>query len=235
MLITFSGLDGAGKSTLIEWLRDALEGERHRVTVLHLEHNVGVYAAVRRLRDGVAHLARSFRSRGSSRSPAPVTPSPNRPSASLLRRIRDTVVWSKVVRRVIYPLDVVVFLCYRAYLEGMRGHILIMDRYFYDILVDVSSERARGWIRWLKRITPTPILPLLLDTGPEEAYARKREYSVEYLRDRWAVYGTVFPWVRGGVRLRNDDPGAARAALRQLVCWRMDGARRPAPAPLSQP
>ena len=229
MLITFSGLDGAGKSTLIEWLRDALERERHRVTVLHLEHNVGVYAAVRRLRDGVSRLARS------SRSPAPVTSPPNRPGASWLRRIRDTVIWSKVVRRVIYPLDVVVFLCYRAYFEGLRGHILIMDRYFYDILVDVSSERACGWIRWLKRITPTPMLPLLLDTGPEEAYARKREYSVEYLRNRWAVYGTVFPWVRGGVRLRNDDPGAARAALRQLVCWRMDGARRPAPAPLSQP
>ena len=58
MLITFSGLDGAGKSTLIEWLRVALEAQRHRVAVLHLEHNVGVYATVRRVRDGVVRLAR---------------------------------------------------------------------------------------------------------------------------------------------------------------------------------
>src|SRR2546421_8848727 len=57
MLITFSGLDGAGKSTLIEWLRVALEAQRHRVAVLHLEHNVGVYATVRRVRAGVAPLA----------------------------------------------------------------------------------------------------------------------------------------------------------------------------------
>jgi len=229
MVITFSGLDGAGKSTLIEWLRIELEEQRHRVTVLHLEHNVGVYAAVRRLRDGAARLARR-----SSGGPPPVAAARGR-GATLLRRIRDAVVWSKLVRRVIYPLDVVVFLCYRAYLEGIRGRVLIMDRYFYDTLVDVSSERSRRWIRWLKRITPTPTLPLLLDTGPEQAYARKGEYSLAYLRDRWTAYGEVFPWARGGVRLRNDDPGAARAALRQLVCWRMGGAESPNPAPLSQP
>src|SRR5207237_3040693 len=156
MLITFSGLDGAGKSTLIEWLRSALEEQRHRVAVLHLEHDVGVYAAVRRLREGAARLA--WRRSGSA------APAASRgPIATLLRRIRHAVVWSKVVRRLIYPLDVAVFLCYRAYIEGIRGQVLIMDRYVYDILVDVSSERARWWIRWLERITPPPMLPLLCD------------------------------------------------------------------------
>jgi len=231
MLITFSGLDGAGKSTLIEWLRVALEQERHRVAVLHLEHNVGVYASVRRVRDGVARLTRRV---SGNRASAAGAAAPGGGSAALLRRLRDAVVWSKVVRRLIYPLDVAVFLCYRAYIEGIRGRVLIMDRYFYDILVDVSSARARGWIRWLKRITPTPTLPLLLDTGPEEAYARKGEYSVAYLQDRWTAYGEVFPWVRGGIRLRNDDPGAARAALRQVVCWRMGTTRSPSRAVLEQ-
>jgi len=117
MLITFSGLDGAGKSTLIEWLRVALEAQRHRVAVLHLEHNVGVYATVRRVRDGVARLAR--REAGAA---VPTAASRGR-IAALLRRIRDAVVWSKVVRRVIYPLDVAVFLCYRAYFEGIRGRV----------------------------------------------------------------------------------------------------------------
>ena len=135
----------------------------------------------------------------------------------LARRIRNAVVWSKIVRRLIYPIDVLVFLCYRAYIEGMQRRVLIMDRYFYDILVDVSSGRRWGWIRLLKLITPTPTLPVLLETGPEEAYARKGEYSVEYLRNRWTAYRHVFPWVRSGFRLRNDDPGAARAALRQAV------------------
>src|SRR5260370_31465216 len=96
-----------------------------------------------------------------------------------------------------------------------------MDGYFADIGVEGSSGRRWGWIRLLKLIPPTPTLPVLLETSPEEAYARKGEYSVEYLRNRWTAYRHVFPWVRTGFRLRNDDPAAARAALRQAVLDRV--------------
>ena len=221
MLITFSGLDGAGKSTLIEWLRAALEEQQQPVVVLHLEHDLGVYASARWLRDGLGHLVRGGRSNGAAARGAASIAGPQGGVAMLARRIRNALVWSKVIRRLIYPVDVLVFLCYRAYFEGIQRRILIMDRYFYDILVDVSSGQRWGWIRLLKRITPTPTLPVLLDIGPEEAYARKGEYSVEYLQNRWAAYREVFPWVRAGVRLRNDDPVTARTALRQIVLERL--------------
>lgn len=221
MLITFSGLDGAGKSTLIEWLRTALEEQQRRVVVLHLEHDLGVYASARWLRDSLEHLVRGGRSNGTAVRGAAPNAGRRGGMAMLARRIRHAVVWSKILRRLIYPVDVLVFLCYRAYIEGIQRRVLIMDRYFYDILVDVSSGHRWGWIRLLKLITPTPTLPVLVETGPEEAYARKGEYSVEYLRNRWAAYREVFPWVRAGVRLRNDDPGAARAALRQVVLDRL--------------
>ena len=228
MLITFSGLDGAGKSTLISWLRTALEAQGHRVVVLHLEHDVGVYPSLRRLRDGLGRLVRrspASRAFATAGDEAVALGAPGSRIAVTLRRMRNAVVWSKIVRRLIYPVDVMVFLGYRLYIEGVHRRALIMDRYFYDILVDVSSGRRWGWIRLLKLITPTPTLPVLLETGPEEAYARKGEYSLEYLRNRWTAYREVFPWVRGGVRLRNDDPGAARAALGQLVSERLGATR----------
>ena len=221
MLITFSGLDGAGKSTLIEWLRTALEEQQQPVVVLHLEHDLGVYASARWLRDGLEHLVRGGRSNGAAARGAASIAGPQGGVAMLARRIRNALVWSKIIRRLIYPVDVLVFLCYRAYFEGIQRRVLIMDRYFYDILVDVSSGQRWGWIRLLKLITPTPTLPVLLDIGPEEAYARKGEYSVEYLQNRWAAYREVFPWVRAGVRLRNDDPVTARTALRQIVLERL--------------
>jgi len=221
MLITFSGLDGAGKSTLIEWLRTALEEQQQPVVVLHLEHDLGVYASARWLRDGLEHLVRGGRSNGVAALGAASIAGPQGGAAMLARRIRNALVWSKIIRRLIYPVDVLVFLCYRAYFEGIQRRVLIMDRYFYDILVDVSSGQRWGWIRLLKLITPTPTLPVLLDIGPEEAYARKGEYSVEYLQNRWAAYREVFPWVRAGVRLRNDDPVTARTALRQIVLERL--------------
>ena len=51
MLITFSGLDGAGKSTLVRWLQQTLEREHRRVVVFHMNDHVGVYAYLRRLRN----------------------------------------------------------------------------------------------------------------------------------------------------------------------------------------
>src|SRR5207249_11888277 len=101
------------------------------------------------------------------------------------------------------------------------------DRYFYDTLVDVADGRGWGWISFLKLITPTPTLPVLVDAGPEQSYARKGEYSVEYLRGRWTAYQTVFPWVRAAVRLRNDDLAAAQAALRTVALERLDAALAP--------
>ena len=41
MVISFSGLDGAGKSTLVAWLRAELERRHRGVTVLHLADGVG--------------------------------------------------------------------------------------------------------------------------------------------------------------------------------------------------
>src|SRR5207302_10650652 len=51
MLITFSGLDGAGKSTLVRWLQQTLERQHRRVVVFHMNDHVGVYAYLRRLRN----------------------------------------------------------------------------------------------------------------------------------------------------------------------------------------
>src|SRR5436190_856716 len=92
------------------------------------------------------------------------------------------------------------------------------------LLVEVADGRGWRWIRLLKLITPTPTLPVLVDAGPEQSYARKGEYSVEYLRRRWTAYQTVFPWVRAAVRLRNDDLAAAQAALRTVALERLDAA-----------
>ena len=196
MLITFSGLDGAGKSTLIEWLRAELERRARRVAVFHMNDHVGVYAYLRAIRDRLRP----------PRAPRP----PADPASPTLRRgrlaaVRDAVIWNKSLRRLLYPLDLVVFWVYRLYIEKLRGRVLIMDRYFYDSLVDVSNGRGTRWVRFLARLTPTPDLAVFLDISPEESFARKGEYSVEYLRARWRHYRTVAPWVRSALVVDNRD------------------------------
>jgi thymidylate kinase len=110
-----------------------------------------------------------------------------------------------------------VFVCYRAWLERAKGRVVIMDRYFYDTLVDVADGRQGPWTRLLERLTPQPTVPVFLDITPEESFRRKREFSVEYLRRRSEAYRRVFDRVPGAVRLVNDDLERTKAALLDAV------------------
>jgi thymidylate kinase len=210
MLITFSGLDGAGKTTLIEWLRTELERQRRPVSVLHLNDDVGVYAWARAVRD------RLF-----GGPPVPTVQPRMEPLPTRIGRLRDGILWSKTLRALLYPVDVISFLVLRLYVETLRGRILIMDRYFYDRLVDVAGPRGWAWLRLLARVTPTPDLPVLLDITPELAFARKGEYTVAYLRERDTAYRRVFPWVPASLKLPATNPEAARQVLARAVRERL--------------
>ena len=209
MLITVSGLDGAGKSTLIERLQTALEQRGRRVAVRHMNDDVGVYAGLRSLRNALVPR----------RNGRPHRPSTGAPS--LVRRLRNAIIWNKAWRHVVYLVDLGVFLGYRWYLERARRQILIMDRYFYDTLVDVADGRHWRLLRLLARLAPTPDLPVFLDTGPEEAYRRKAEYPLAYQQARWTAYQRVRPWVRSAVTLSNADLQTASATLHRLVMDRI--------------
>ena len=213
MLITFSGLDGAGKSSLIAWLKDELERRGRAVTVLHMNRDVGLYSVLRVLRDTLTGAPRDATARAIALEEVVRRPG----LVGRLQRLRDALVWSRSLRRLIYPIDLLVFLCCRLYVEALRKRILIMDRYFYDTLVDVARPGGWGWLRWLHRITPTPDVPVLLEISPEAAYARKGEYSLGYLRARETAYGAVFRWVERPLVLQASDLVTSKRALMRVV------------------
>ena len=220
MLITFSGLDGAGKSTLIEWLRAELVRQQRTVRVFHMNDDVGVYAYLRAVRDRLKRMVHSRNGVATLRTTPENGLPPGPPSAGLragLRRVRNAVLWNKPIRRALYPIDLLIFLGYRLYFERIRGEVLIMDRYFYDTLVDLADGGSFTAVRLLKRLTPTPHLPVFLEITPSESYARKGEYSVDYLSRRWTAYRTIAPWVRSAVVLVNEHLGETEAALKTVV------------------
>jgi thymidylate kinase len=198
-LITVSGLDGAGKSTLVDALRREYEARRRRVTVLHQNDNVGVFAWTRRLRD---------RLRGHTTPPD--APPRLAPAATRLGRARDAIVWHPWLRRLLVPLDLVIFACVRTWYERIRGDVLLMDRYFYDTFVDLATREGRDGATVLLHFTPRPDLAVLLDVEPEIAWARKGEYSVEYLARRAAAYRELFPRVPSSLQVYADAPDAVR-------------------------
>src|SRR6266480_1567972 len=139
----------------------------------------------------------------------------------LVGRIRDAIVWSKHLRRVLYPVDLAVFLAIRFYVATVRRRVLVTDRYFYDTLVDVADEGGGFWVRVLQRLTPDPDLAVFLEVSPEESYARKGEYSVDYLARRSAAYRRIAPLVPSAVVLPNADLDATCRALERAVEQRL--------------
>jgi thymidylate kinase len=207
MLITFSGLDGAGKTTLIQCVTMALEKENKTVAVFHMDHHVGLYACLRLIRDLFASDNRTHEKVSRKHDPGLASPAEKTTGVrTTISHIRYLILWNKPLRQCVYLVDLFIFLLYRLYIEKLKSQILIMDRYFYDRLVDVLSARSNSdFIRFLAYLAPTPSLPILLDISPEEAYARKGEFSVDYLKRRHDSYRKVFPWVRGSIILRSDQ------------------------------
>lgn len=224
MLITLSGLDGAGKSTLAEALQAKLENRGVRAVVLHMNKEVGLYAYLRTVRDGLGRLIRWVRIRP-SRHDNPALRSTERVKAgrakAALLEVRRRIIWSRSLRRLVDIGDLGAFLLYRLVVERVRGRVLIMDRYFFDRIADVADGQRWGYLRRFSRLIPTPDVAVLVEVSPEEAYSRKGEYSVESMAQRRQLYQKIFGWVPGAVTLRNDDLGMALSQLEELVFDRL--------------
>jgi thymidylate kinase len=221
MLITFSGLDGSGKSTLTEWLKETLEKDNQKVIVSHMYYDVGVFGTFRRLLEGTTVGNKGRTNAGRERAQAPRA----RQKSILKRRIislRYKVVWNKQVRLLLYPIDVFIFLWYRFYVETLGKQILIMDRYFYDTLADVTENQKSNRGRLLSWLAPTPDLPIYLEISPETAFARKGEFSVDRLNRRWLSYQKLTPWIPELVVLSAEqDPEITRHKLTCAVRQKM--------------
>ena len=160
MLITFSGLDGSGKSTLVDYLKESLEKDNQKVAVSHMNYDIGLYSALRFLvkKTKAAVSGRGQENEKSAESHAPREQAYDGRFRSKGAKLRYKLIWNKGLRFLIYPLDVVIFLFYRFYIEKVNGQILIMDRYFYDTLVDVTGAQRSLRLRFLSWLTPTPNL-----------------------------------------------------------------------------
>jgi thymidylate kinase len=145
----------------------------------------------------------------------------------MLFEIRYRIIWNKELRRWVDLGDLATFLVYRLYVEKVRGQVLIMDRYFYDRITDIADGRHWRYLHWFSRLTPVPDVPVFVEVSPEDAFARKGEYSVDSMTRRRANYQKVFSWVPGAIILRNDDRHRAADELQRVVTERLRGRRQP--------
>lgn len=175
-LVSFSGLDGSGKTTQIENLRAYLDsrGMKHVLITFWDDVVVGT-----RYREGFVHKVY-----GSEKGIG----APGKP---VERRDKNVRKWYlTIARHALYFLDSV-HLC-EVVARARRGSpdVIIMDRYIYDELANlpIGNLLSRWFIKAVDALVPCPDIAFILDADVEAARARKPEYPVDFMYKCRAAY-----------------------------------------------
>jgi thymidylate kinase len=174
--VSFSGIDGSGKSTQIQALRAHCEAIGLRVRSIAFWNNV---ARLTRVREGAAH--RVFK--GDKGVGTPAAPIERRD-----KNVRSPLMTA--ARLFLYFLDAVSLRRAAEKASRSDADLVIFDRYIYDELANLSlcKPLIRAYVRLLMKFVPKPDIGYLLDADPVEARARKPEYPLEFLNTNRRSY-----------------------------------------------
>jgi thymidylate kinase len=208
--VSFSGIDGSGKSTQIEALRARMEAAGLRVRVLTFWDDVACFKGVR---ESAGHTLFGGE-KGVGTPDKPV----NRRDKNVRSRTMTMIRWG------MYFADAV-SMRFAAGRTLRSCDFLICDRYAWDELANLTLRRwfTRMYVRLIARVVPRPDVSFLLDADPILARARKPEYPLDFLYECRESYLTLSELVHMTV----VAPGPVGEVEAQVASHIEPGSKRP--------
>jgi len=183
VIVSFSGIDGSGKSTQIESLCKRLEEAGLQVRLITFWDEV---ATLKKIREGAGNkVFRGDEGVGTVEKPI------NRRD----KNIRTPLM--TVVRLLLYLLDAVSLRKVTKAALKSQADVVIFDRYLYDEFANLNLQNRafRRYARWTMKLVPKSNVSFVLDGDPIEARARKPEYPLDFLqfnRVSFLTLGKIF-------------------------------------------
>jgi len=183
VIVSFSGIDGSGKSTQIESLCKRLEETGLQVRLITFWDEV---ATLKKIREGAGNkVFRGDEGVGTVEKPI------NRRD----KNIRTPLM--TVVRLLLYLLDAVSLRKVTKAALKSQADVVIFDRYLYDEFANLNLQNRafRRYARWTMKLVPKSNVSFVLDGDPIEARARKPEYPLDFLqfnRVSFLTLGKIF-------------------------------------------
>lgn len=202
ILVSFSGIDGSGKSTQIERLHARLVSQGLSVLRLAFWDNV---VFLPQFRAGVSHKVL----RGEIGVGSPEKP--------VRRNDKNARKWYlTLARSPFYFLDVLSLRRVVGKARNSNADVIIFDRYIYDQLANVSRNwLGRAYVRSLLKLAPRPDVAFLLDADPEAALKRKPEYPLDFLHEYRRCYLNIKTMAREMTIIPPGEVDAVENAILQ--------------------
>ncbi|HEY5255406.1 MAG TPA: thymidylate kinase [Acidobacteriaceae bacterium] len=206
---SFSGIDGAGKSTQIANLRARLQDAGMRVALITFWDDV---ARLKGIREGAGHtLFKGEKGVGSPEKP-------------VNRRDKNVRSWPmSLVRLGLYFVDALSLRATVGKALHSGADFVICDRYIYDELANLNlgNPATRVYVRMIMKLVPRPDVSYFLDADPVAARARKPEYPLDFLHLSRASYFTLIKLIGGitvipPMSIKNAEREVMRHALEVL-------------------
>lgn len=177
MIISFSGLDGSGKSTHIDLTVDFLRKEGIRTKVIEI-YGMSFFS-----------IMGSFLNRLSKKHAQSLVAEQFRIEEKLSIKKK----YLSLVRRFSLFLDILIFCTFIKFPAKIKHRHVICDRYFYDTVIQLfylkmcSKQFYENALKWI----PMPDIPIIILVEPNIAFGRKVEYDREYFHRKDILYRDI--------------------------------------------